>query len=70
MPDQKYLIAKARNTVTGQTVKNQDLTGFRYTESQRNTVQQLADVLAEKMSVKTRQTWQGYVEEYTPTERR
>jgi hypothetical protein len=67
---QRYLLSKARNLVTGQTVKNQDLTGARYRLDQRFIAQGLADQLAAKMSARTNQPWQGFVEEYTPTVRK
>jgi hypothetical protein len=64
----QYLLAKARNTVTGQTVKNQDLTGGRFTLQQRVYAENSADALALKMTARTGDTWQGFVESYTPTE--
>ena len=65
----QYLLAKARNTVTGQTVKNQDLTGGRFTLQQRVYAEDSADALALKMSARTGDAWVGFVEYYTPTER-
>jgi hypothetical protein len=65
----QYLLAKARNTVTGQTVKNQDLTGGRFTLKQRVLAEDSARQLALKMSARTGDTWLGFVEAYTPTER-
>ena len=65
----QYLLAKARNTITGQTVKNQDLTGARFTLQQRVLAEDSARQLAVKMSARTGDTWQGFVEAYTPTER-
>jgi hypothetical protein len=59
----------ARNTVTGQSVKNQDLTGTRYALNQRGMAQQIADQLAARMTARTTETWQGYLVEYTPTQR-
>jgi hypothetical protein len=66
----EYLLSKARNTVTGQTVKNQDLTGDRFTKAQRSLCQEVADQLADKMTARTGQPWVGYCESYTPTQRR
>ena len=66
----QYLVTKARNIVTGQTVKNQDLTGARLELRQRVLAEDLADQLAAKMSRTTGDTWQGFVEVYTPSERR
>jgi hypothetical protein len=68
--EQQYLLAKARNTVTGQTVKNQDLTGARFTLKQRTLAEDSARQLADKMSARTGDAWLGFVEVYTPTERR
>jgi len=67
---QQYLLPKARNTVTGQTVKTQDLTGNRFTMSQRTLAEDMARQLADKMTARTGDTWQGFVEAYTPTYRR
>jgi hypothetical protein len=66
----QYLISKARNTVTGQTVKNQDLTGSRFTLAQRSMAQEISDQLAVKMTQRTNEPWVGFVEAYTPTQRR
>jgi hypothetical protein len=66
----QYLLSKARNTVTGQTVKTQDLTGARLTPAQRSMAQELADQLAVKMTQRTNELWVGFVELYTPSQRR
>jgi hypothetical protein len=66
----QYLLAKARNTITGQTVKNQDLTGARFTLQQRVLAEASARQLADKMTARTGDLWKGFVEAYTPTERR
>lgn len=66
---QQYLLVKARNTVTGQTVKNQDLSGARFTLAQHELAEESAQKLAEKMTARTGDTWQGLVEQYTPTHR-
>ncbi len=65
----RYLLPMARNTVTGQSVKNQDLTGTRYALNQRGMAQEVADQLAAKMTARTTDRWQGYLVEYTPTQR-
>lgn len=67
---EQYLLAKARNTITGQTVKNQDLTGARFTLQQRGLAEASANQLAAKMTARTGVTWLGFVEQYTPTYRR
>ena len=59
----------ARNTVTGQTVKNQDLTGARFTQKQRVLAEQVADQLAVRMTARTGESWLGFVKLYTPTVR-
>ena len=59
----------ARNTVTGQTVKNQDLTGDRFTQRQRMLAEDMAAQLAQRMSARTGDAWQGFVKLYTPTHR-
>ena len=64
-----YLLPQARNTVTGQTVKTQDLTGTRFALSQRKLAQSMADQTAAKMSARTGDLWQGIVVEYQPTVR-
>jgi hypothetical protein len=67
---EQYLLSKARNTLTGATVKNQDLTGARFTLAQRMMCQEVADQLAAKMSARTGEPWVGFCEAYTPTTRR
>ena len=67
---EQYLLPMARNTVTGQTVKTQDLTGGRFTQAQRPLAQLDADSLAERMTARTGDLWQGFVKLYTPTVRR
>jgi hypothetical protein len=66
----QYLVTKARNIVTGQTVKNQDLTGTRLELRQRVLAEDLANQLAAKMTRSTGETWAGFVEVYTPSVRR
>jgi len=67
---QTYLLPMARNTVTGQTVKTQDLTGGRLTQAQRWLAEDQANQLAAKMSDRTGDLWRGFVKEYVPTTRR
>ena len=66
----RYLLPMARNTVTGQTVKTQDLTGTRFTLAQRRLAEDMADQCAAKMTARTGDLWQGFVAEYTPSYRR
>lgn len=65
----QYLLVKARNTRTGQTVKTQDLTGTRFALNQRRLAQSMADQTAAKLSARTGDLWQGFVVEYIPTSR-
>jgi hypothetical protein len=65
----QYLLPMARNTVTGQTLKTQDLTGARFTLSQRVLAEDMARQLAHKMTARTGEQWQGFVQTYTPTVR-
>lgn len=66
---EQYLLPKARNTVTGQTVKTQDLTGSRFKLSQRALAEAMSEQLAAKMSARTGQPWKGFLETYTPSQR-
>ena len=66
----QYLITKARNILTGQTVMEQDLTGARFELRQRVLAKNQADLLAAKMTRNTGETWQGFVEVYTPSARK
>ena len=63
----QYLIAKARNIITGQTVMDQDLTGVRLELRQRALAEDQADQLAAKMTRSTGAVWRGFVEVYTAT---
>ena len=63
----QYLIAKARNILTGQTVMDQDLTGSRLELRQRSLAEDQADHLAAKMTRSTGSAWRGFVEVYTAT---
>lgn len=65
----EYLMVKARNLRTGQTVKNQDLTGTRLELRQRSIAEDHARQLAAKMTERTGDAWTGFVETYTPTYR-
>lgn len=66
---EQYLLPMARNMITGQTVKNQDLTGGRFTQRQRVLAEDIARQLAERMTARTGAEWQGFVKLYTPSER-
>ncbi len=60
----RYLVVKARNTETQQTVKQQDLNGRLLQWHQRREAEEIADILAENLTKRTRQLWVGLVEEY------
>ena len=66
---EQYLLPMARNSVTGQTVKNQDLTGARFTQRQRVLAEDMASQLAARMTARTGETWLGFVKLYTPSVR-
>jgi hypothetical protein len=66
----QYLITKARNIITGQTVMEQDLTGQRFELRQRALAQDQANRLADKMTRSTGAAWRGFVEVYTATEKK
>ena len=61
----KYLMPKARNLRTGQTVKQQDLTGRRYMPHESKLAQQEAKDLAQSMTNRSQDTWRGFVDAYT-----
>jgi hypothetical protein len=60
----RYLVVKARNTETQQTVKQQDLNGRLLQWHQKREAEEIADTLAENLTKRTRQLWVGLVEEY------
>jgi hypothetical protein len=67
--NEQYLLPMARNMITGQTVKNQDLNGTTFTQRQRMLAEEIAGQLALRMTARTGDTWQGFVKLYTPTQR-
>jgi hypothetical protein len=64
-----FLIVKARNTVTGQTQKQQDLTGHRFTMEQRSLAEDRARQFAEALTARTGDAWIAVVEAYEPVAR-
>ena len=62
-----YLLAKIRNTVTGQTQKVQDLTGHRWSLREAAQAQEFANAKAAEFTQRTGQSWTGFLERYTPT---
>jgi hypothetical protein len=63
----QYLMPKARNLRTGQTVKQQDLAGRRYMPHESKLAQQEAEDLALSMNKRSQDTWRGFVDVYTAT---
>jgi len=63
----QYLMPKARNLRTGQTVKQQDLAGRRYMPHESKIAQQTADDLALAMNKRGQDIWRGFVDVYTAT---
>lgn len=61
----QYLMPKARNLRTGQTVKQQDLAGRRYMPHESKLAEQTAEDLARSMSRRSQDTWRGFVDVYT-----
>tara|TARA_E500000178_G_scaffold294587_1_gene299989 strand:+ start:760 stop:972 length:213 start_codon:yes stop_codon:yes gene_type:complete len=61
-----YLIAKSYNTVTGQTLMHKDLNGARFPLDQRKLAQDFSEKYAEKLSIRTGETWTAQLVEYTP----
>jgi hypothetical protein len=61
---QQYLMPKARNKLTGQTVMEKDLSGQRIELRQRALADTLARGLAERMTRKTADPWQAFVDTY------
>ena len=61
----QYLMPKARNLRTGQTVKQQDLAGRRYMPHESKLAQRTADDLAQSMTNRSQDTWLGFVDAYT-----
>jgi len=67
--NQQYLLPMARNMITGQTVKTQDLTGSRFALNQRKLAEDQCQQLAQRLSERTGVEWQGFLKTYTPTQR-
>ena len=65
----QYLMPKARNLRTGQTVKQQYLAGRRYMPHEHRLAQQQADSMAQSMTQRGQDTWQGFTESYTVSDK-
>ena len=61
---QTYILPKARNVRTGQTVKSHDLTGRRYQPHERLECRLLADRLAAQMTEVSGEAWAAVIETY------
>lgn len=59
-----YLQPIAINDYTGQTVKSQDLAGYRYLKSQRPQAQRAAEALAEDLTRRTGQPWRAALRQF------
>jgi hypothetical protein len=64
----KFILPMARNTITGETVKTQDLNGVHFTESQKILAQGIADKLAAGLTARTGVEWRGFLKNYKPGE--
>jgi len=64
----RFLLPMARNTVTGETVKTQDLNGVHFTRMQRSLAQTIADRLAQELTARTGVNWIPVLQPYTPGE--
>jgi hypothetical protein len=62
---QQYLAVKARNMITGETVISKDLSGVRLELRQRTVAALEARLLAEQMTRRKGEPWQGFVEVFT-----
>ena len=60
-PVVKYFVIKARCIDTNQTILAQDLTGYRFSESNRAAAERAAANFAERTSKRTGKHWQGSV---------
>jgi len=64
-----YLIPKARNTVTKESVAHMELSGLRFSQHERALAQQLADRLAARLTARTTDLWTGYVDRVNESNR-
>jgi hypothetical protein len=63
----QYWNIQAQNTRTGQTVKQQDLNGYR--EINEDRAREAAHAFAEKLSIRSRDTWMAKLVWTTTTDR-
>lgn len=68
MAAKRFLLPMARNMVTGETVKTQDLGGNHFTRIQESLAKMVADKLASDMTARTGQEWRAFLREYNPGE--
>lgn len=64
-----YLLPMIKNMSTGMRVKTQDLTGGRFTASQRALAQSYAENVAREFTARTGDPWEPVLVPYTPSER-
>lgn len=63
---QQFIMIKCRNTRTGQTVKAQDLTGWKWPLHQEPLARLSGEKLAERLYVRTGDHWTVILERYIP----
>ena len=68
MAAKRFLLPMARNTVTGESVKTQDLNGQHFTQVQSGLAKVIADKLAADLTARTGVQWVGYLRPYNPGE--
>jgi acetyl-CoA carboxylase carboxyltransferase component len=68
MAAKRFLLPMARNTVTGETVKTQNLGGEHFNRTQEPLAKMVAKKLAEDMTARSGQEWVGFLREYNPGE--
>jgi hypothetical protein len=66
----QYIMPMARNSRTGETVKEIDLTGSRYQPHQRQICLLSAQRMAAQLTERTGDTWLALIQPYTPARRK
>jgi hypothetical protein len=64
----QYIMPMARNSRTGETIKEMDLTGGRYQMHQRRECLITAQRLAAQLTARTGDAWTAVIQPYTPTQ--
>jgi len=65
-PTETYWLPIAKCVETGQIIKEQDLTGHRYTRNQKSWALAAAQRIAANQNARTEYTWHATVREYKP----